>query len=66
MSGQDSEMRLVDDSEVDASGQFAPSSLFSEKERRVLELYDRLQELVLETALLTARGAHKPSKLLPN
>jgi len=30
--------------------------LFTEQERRILEMYDRLEELQLEIALLKARG----------
>lgn len=35
--------------------------LLSDDEKRVLELYDRLQQLQLETALLTAQKNYKPS-----
>jgi hypothetical protein len=34
--------------------------LLSEDERRVLELYDRLQQLQLEIALITAQKNHIP------
>jgi len=61
MNQQDSDMQDADDAGVNASGANAPL-LLSDKERRVLELYDHLQELDLEIALLAARGPHTASK----
>lgn len=37
--------------------------LLSEDERQVLELYDRLQQLQLEIALITAQKNYVPSKM---
>lgn len=54
-------MQDADGAGANASGANAPL-LLSDKERRVLELYDRLQELDLEIALLAARGPHTASK----
>lgn len=36
--------------------------LLSDSERKLLELYDRLQELQLEIALLKAQQNHQPCK----
>lgn len=38
--------------------------LFTEQERRVLEVYDRLEELQLEIALLKARGVLSQGTIL--
>ena len=37
------------------------TAIFSQDEQRVLELYDRLQELQVEIALIKAQHAFKPS-----
>lgn len=46
----------------DVSGKPSPL-LLSDDEQRVLELYDRLQQLQLEIALITAQKEYEPSRL---
>jgi len=41
-----------------------PPLLLSDDETRILELYDRLQELSLEIALLKARQEHIPGTVV--
>ncbi len=50
-------MSNLEDANMEAHpGEFS----LSDDEKRVLDLYDRLQELQLEIALLKARQSHKP------
>lgn len=48
----------------DVSGKPSPL-LLSDDEQRVLELYDRLQQLQLEIALITAQKEYEPSEPTP-
>lgn len=65
MSQQDLEMQDAGNTGIDASGAKAPLPL-SDKESRILALYDQLQELNLEIALLAARDPHATSKAEAN
>lgn len=51
-----------DDRMEDVEAAREPQLPLSEDERRVLELYDKLQQIELEIAILNAQKAYKSSK----
>ena len=52
--------------EAHVDGPPLPPLLLSRDERRVLELHDRLQQLQLEIALITAQNSYVPGMLTPS
>ncbi|KAG5989210.1 hypothetical protein E4U54_004394 [Claviceps lovelessii] len=57
---EDVDVSLVDDEHDDPSAQVDSQLPLSEDERRVLKLYDQLQQLRLEIAIINAQSVYRP------